>query len=269
MIMIYKINDIISYNSEDSTLCHLPTNECIKLSISSGRLFEHLLDSNGEVVSREYLMAEVWDKYGLSGTNSNLNQYISMLRRILADYGCDNLIITLPKIGLRLNTEVPVLRDQALTTAVNEGARGGVIPEERPLTVMAEPRRKPSSLHLRYRILATIIIACVFLATWLYIRDHGAVTPLEPVYSILAGGCELVLLKNMDETDRNLMNKQIKIILRENKLPCDSNRRLYFDNMTSYSTQNYGRTLLSYCHLGNDREVISCDNIYYINWRVE
>jgi DNA-binding winged helix-turn-helix (wHTH) protein len=269
MIMIYNINDTINYNTADSTIRHFPTNEFIKLSISSGRLFEQLLDSKGEILSREYLMAEVWDKYGLSGTNSNLNQYISMLRRILADYGCDNLIITIPKIGLRINTDIPIQRELVSATSVIEDVRNDITSTDRPIAVMMVSKKKQHPTYLRFMIPVMVVIALALLATWLYMTGRSVLSQLHPVYTLLDGGCELVLIKNTDEADRRMIKKQLKLILQENKLPCDSNRRLYFDNLTSYSTQNYGRTLLSYCHLGSNREIISCDNIYYINWRLD
>jgi DNA-binding winged helix-turn-helix (wHTH) protein len=111
--MIYIIDDSITYNSDDCTLTHLPTQESLSLSISSGRLLERLLDSDGEILARDTLLTEVWDKYGLRGSNSNLNQYLSIVRRALASYGCDNLIITIPKIGIRINTDINIERRPA------------------------------------------------------------------------------------------------------------------------------------------------------------
>ncbi len=94
--MIYTIDRIITYNSDDCSLGHIPTQESLSLSISSGRLLERLLNSSSEILSRDMLLTEVWDKYGLRGSNSNLNQYLSILRRPLAGFGCENLIITDP-----------------------------------------------------------------------------------------------------------------------------------------------------------------------------
>ena len=33
----------------------------------------------------------VWDDYGLQASNSSLNQYISILRRALSAFGCEEL----------------------------------------------------------------------------------------------------------------------------------------------------------------------------------
>lgn len=118
--MIYIIDDQVSYNSDDCTLSHIPTQESLSLSISSGRLFEQLLNSGGEILARETLLTEVWDKYGLRGSNSNLNQYLSIVRRALAAYGCENLIITIPKIGIRLNTDIKIERQSAPVMGVTE-----------------------------------------------------------------------------------------------------------------------------------------------------
>ncbi|MEN4535794.1 winged helix-turn-helix domain-containing protein [Pantoea agglomerans] len=118
--MIYIIDDQVSYKSDDCTLSHIPTQESLSLSISSGRLFEQLLNSGGEILARDTLLTEVWDKYGLRGSNSNLNQYLSIVRRALAAYGCENLIITIPKIGIRLNTDIKIERQSAPVMGVTE-----------------------------------------------------------------------------------------------------------------------------------------------------
>jgi hypothetical protein len=65
------------------------------------------------------------------------------------------------------------------------------------------------------------------------------------------------------------MDKQILQILSENHQPCDPGRRFYFDKMTSLTTKNYGRTILSACKLNTSGHIISCDNFYYMDWRVE
>ena len=39
------------------------------------------------LIKRQQLLEEVWEERGLKGTNSNLNNYISLLRRHLAQLG--------------------------------------------------------------------------------------------------------------------------------------------------------------------------------------
>ncbi len=52
------------------------------------------------LIKRQQLLEEVWEERGLKGTNSNLNNYISLLRRHLAQLGETELIITYPDKAL-------------------------------------------------------------------------------------------------------------------------------------------------------------------------
>ncbi|MBJ7221531.1 MULTISPECIES: winged helix-turn-helix domain-containing protein [unclassified Brenneria] len=275
--MIYIIAEEIRFNPDDCTLVNHQDDDFIKLSIPACRLLEQLLLSGGETLTREYLLTEVWDKYGLRGTNSNLNQYISILRRALAGYGCENLIVTIPKIGFRLNTDIPIHRDDAAPplsleqplpveeTPPVEQAPSAVQPPETP----ANPAQNGSNNKRKTWFLILCVGFSLLLVGLLLLqfRDPLEEREIEPVNDVLQGDCNVTYLKNMDSKDREAIDKQIVKILDENKLQCGKNRKIIFDNYTSYSTQSYGRTMLSFCQLGIKNDIISCDNFYYYDWR--
>lgn len=273
--MIYIIDDQITYNSDDCTLSHIPTQESLSLSISSGRLFEQLLNSDGEILSRDTLLTEVWDRYGLRGSNSNLNQYLSILRRALAAYGCLNLIITLPKIGIRLNPEIRIVREAAQPMAVSDIAAesvAGTDTDAPPDKVTApEPSLAPVAKPMRMTrqlSVALILLAIFIVAFSLYIFIHPAQKNSGLTTIPLAGGCEAVLLKGLDVVERESIDQQILQMLRENNQSCSAGRRIYFDKNTAFTTTNYGRTMLSACNLDERGRIISCDNVYYLDWRM-
>jgi len=275
--MIYIIDDQIAYNSDDCTLSHIPTQETLSLSISSGRLFEQLLNSQGDILSRDVLLTEVWDKYGLRGSNSNLNQYLSVLRRALAAYGCENLIVTIPKIGIRLNTEISIKRH---SSSPQEPAE--VPDDERPAEVIVEENKnsrlpapdvsnkvtKRTALTAGPAAILFIMLAVTGAIFWYFNTQYTAdeTSPLSTIK--LAGGCEAVILQGMDIFEKKSLSKQILEMLKENNLSCVSGRRLYFDKNPSIDTDNYGRTILSACNLDSQNHIISCDNFYYLDWRM-
>ncbi|WP_422882768.1 winged helix-turn-helix domain-containing protein [Pantoea agglomerans] len=274
--MIYIIDDQITYNSDDCSLSHIPTQETLSLSISSGRLFEQLLNSQGEILARETLLTEVWDKYGLRGSNSNLNQYLSILRRALAAYGCENLIITIPKIGIRLNTDIKIERESSPAFVVTEVQSDEVTAESavssqdsptiRPDPVMADKVVKKSGLNVRQGIfvLMLMLLGCAF---WYFSISE----PADKSYSMstikLQGGCEAVIIQGLDVFEQKSLDKQILEILKENNQSCVPGRRLFFDKNTSFTTTDYGRTILSACNLNSSGHIVSCDSFYYLDWR--
>jgi len=81
--MRYTINARVIYDAADNTLtlpeCNEPDSQ---LSIMAGALLYYFL-RHTEVVSRDEVLKKVWDDNGLTSSNGNLNQYLSMLRKTL------------------------------------------------------------------------------------------------------------------------------------------------------------------------------------------
>lgn len=262
--MIYTIDGSITYNTDDCTLSHLPTQESLSLSISTGRLFERLLTSDGDILSRDILLTDVWDKYGLRGSNSNLNQYLSILRRALAAYGCENLIITIPKVGIRLNTDIPVERTPSPSEPVTDATQDEVVTQQVDLPAPDAPLKNHK---WRYLLAGGICLLGAFV--WGYLAMHNEEEETPAATLSLTGGCQAVVLQGIDDGERQTLTSQIEQMLRENHQLCDKSRRIYFDRNTAFTTQNYGRTILSSCKLNSDGHVIACDNFYYLDWRME
>lgn len=276
--MIYIIDQQISFNSDDCTLSHLPTQETLSLSISAGRLFEKLLNSQGEILARESLLTEVWDKFGLRGSNSNLNQYLSILRRALGAYGCENLIITIPKIGIRLNTEIKIERELSSVLAeveecpdnIHAEKTGAVLESDTStrLTAITDNSARESSFTFRQGIYAIIVMLMLAVAAFLYFTDDEPPENNPSRSTIkLDGGCEAVIIQGLDVFEQSSLNKQILEILKENSQSCAPGIRIYFDKNTSFTTTDYGRTIISACKLNSSGHIVSCNNFYYFDWR--
>lgn len=278
-LMIYIIDGSITYNPDDCTLGHIPTEESVSLSISAGRLLERLLRSEGEILTRDTLLTEIWDKYGLRGSNANLNQYLSILRRVLAGFGCDNLIITIPKTGIRLNSDIKIERQSPPPIILDEAASEVTEANDRHQTALAEvtlalpsTQEKISSetpwLTRSFLTLSVVAMLLAVGASGYYWMIRPAEQTLSTTTIKLEGGCEAVLLHGLDVLQRQSLNTQIQEVIKENNQTCDASHRFYFDNNTSFTTHNYGRTILSSCEVNSTGHVISCNNFYYLDWRM-
>ncbi|HCR1909569.1 TPA: winged helix-turn-helix domain-containing protein [Enterobacter kobei] len=116
--MQYIINSTIIFESGDGTLRHRGTDDVVQLPLPAQRLLQLLLESECEILSRDFLFREVWDKYGLTGSNSNLNQYLSLLRRSMSVYGCETFVITIPKVGIKLDEHVSIIETTHKKTSI-------------------------------------------------------------------------------------------------------------------------------------------------------
>ncbi|MEQ5186009.1 MULTISPECIES: winged helix-turn-helix domain-containing protein [Providencia] len=81
----------------------------IELSKPAARLFGEILLLNLKkgIATRDELLTNVWEEYGLVGSNNNLNTYISEIRKKLELVGIDpKTIVTVPKKGFRIDSHL-------------------------------------------------------------------------------------------------------------------------------------------------------------------
>ncbi|PKH22188.1 hypothetical protein CIG19_12820 [Enterobacterales bacterium CwR94] len=104
---VYVINQCVEFNSAELTLTHQNNvEEKTSLPAAGGRLLTFLILRNGEPVTKEAILYEVWEKEGFAPSTNNLYHYISLIRRLLSDLGLQDIIRTLPKIGFILEADV-------------------------------------------------------------------------------------------------------------------------------------------------------------------
>jgi len=258
--VLYTINGSIVFNTDDSTLRHIPTKDTVQINLPSARLLALILDSNGDILTREYLIVEVWDKHNLRGSNANLTQYLSIMRRALSAFGCDEIVITIPKIGIKLNTNHSVVKSPSF-----DGIESSP-PAHLPKALLNKPG---SFLSWKVIVLCLYIISPVFIATAVLVfKNNTSSLDNINIYlksDFLAEGCEVVFVKDLNENKMKEVKSKITALLAENNLVCDKNKKIYFDNYTSFSPKDDGRTLISYCKLGKERNVTSCNNFFRIN----
>lgn len=115
--MRFIIDQVIYFRPADGAIWHSGSeNEKRYLTPASSRLLVLLIERQGEVLSRNDIFLEVWERYGLYSSNNTLNQYISLLRRTLADYGSNTTIIkTIPKTGFLLNKDIEIIKETEKT----------------------------------------------------------------------------------------------------------------------------------------------------------
>lgn len=247
--MKYLIDRLVVFNTDDGTL-HLPSSEdVIRLALPAARLLETFLSSEGRELTREYLLETVWDKHGLHASGNNLNQYVSILRRNLSLLGCHELIITLPKLGFRLNAAISI---EILET-------DSVSPEPSPSLVM-------SSGHFqRLFFIGSIIITLltgVAIGFFYYNDANNGETVLHEQHS----GCDIYYLKDISDDEKKEALIKIMSIMKDNGIQCKKNDVVIYNSEASLSDNVDSREVLSWCHAGKDRVVISCDNFYRYRW---
>ncbi|HGN9364320.1 TPA: transcriptional regulator, partial [Klebsiella quasipneumoniae] len=171
--MRYNIHARLIYDATDGTLTLPGSDEPdSQLSITASALLYFFLRHTG-VVSRDEVLKKVWDDNGLTSSNSNLNQYLSMLRKTFRHYDIDNIIVTVSRGMLQLNQDLsielldagPALADVA-SPAAPPGEPAGAGRETTPPA--ASPHARGMCWYLAggcLLVIALLLVAFTFAGT--------------------------------------------------------------------------------------------------------
>lgn len=102
--MIFIINEDILFNEDEGTLSHVDNaSNKIALLKPTSRLLSLFIRNNDKLLLRERLLNDVWVDHGLKASNNNLNNYVSGLRKSLAQFGVEEIIVTYPRQGFKFS----------------------------------------------------------------------------------------------------------------------------------------------------------------------
>ncbi|QDO83183.1 winged helix-turn-helix domain-containing protein [Shewanella psychropiezotolerans] len=105
----YKIGQRYLFNVKTHQLTDQKDGTSVELGLNESRLLAVLICNNGEVVSREQILEEVWNQRGLVVDETSVNQTVSLLRKFLGDNVKEQKIIkTVTKMGYRLTAGVNI-----------------------------------------------------------------------------------------------------------------------------------------------------------------
>nr|WP_282554145.1 winged helix family transcriptional regulator [Providencia rettgeri] len=174
--MKYKINAFILYDAVDGTLSLKEDEVDTQLSITANALLFYFIQHRG-VVSRDEVLKAVWDDNGLVSSNSNLNQYLSILRKAFRPYGIENIIVTVARGRLEFNSDVSLeliddikIPQTELITSLSEIEAAAVVlsPIPKPISVPKDPQRIESTLTPEKKKFVGISLVVLFYCVLFY-----------------------------------------------------------------------------------------------------
>ncbi len=110
----YTINGIITFIPQRGALILIADEtKTVSLNMPASRCLLLLIKQDGKTVARETFFEEVWIKHGSQVTSNGFYQNISLLRRAFKELGMEgDIIITLPRVGVRLDATISVTESQ-------------------------------------------------------------------------------------------------------------------------------------------------------------
>ncbi|MGK8665339.1 winged helix-turn-helix domain-containing protein [Serratia marcescens] len=239
--MVFTIFNTVAFRSEDGAMWNIAQpDRRLSLTTIPARFFTYLLENADKMVSREELLNNIWDKYGLEPSNNSVNQYISQIRRSLHELGCDEEVIkTIPRIGFYITGETVSRNLETLQSVVS------TITETQPAKEQPSLRRgyKPALLALSI-IISTLLILQPFRSATGHLDYSFPKSMLYqigtidtcPVYSLTEGSSYTAARK------RQLAQK-----LSSAHMSCISDEVFIFQAGEHYAYQQAGRAFIARC----------------------
>ncbi|CNI19594.1 hypothetical protein HB976_20485 [Yersinia mollaretii] len=265
--MEYIINGNVRYNSSDGTLfCPDNNIDMITLTRVTSELLLLLIKNNGAPLSRDTILSELWEKRGLTASSNNLNNYVSMLRKALAQCGYPNLIVTIPKHGFLFEADISEMDENNRLPRTDQKSvdliQRNTSALSSPSAMAAGSHRKSLSGLFKGRVAVVILFFAVLMtifspSIYNYFRLQSLRTQLSSIDQ-----CRIYL---MDDTTRRMNSSDtmstIKMITNNEKLKCDSKANVYYfaDKKMDSSGHVIMTDMLSYCPYDSHAP---CENYY-------
>lgn len=270
--MKYKLNAFIFYDAVDGTLSLKKDEVDTQLSITANALLYYFMQHRG-IVSRDDILKSVWDDNGLVSSNSNLNQYLSILRKAFRQYGIENIIVTIARGRLELNSEVSVeiLDEDTLLPNVAELEESIISLPVVKTAVMHDAITEPILSSERkeicwYLASGVFVLFAILISVMTYFSQQSSIpillTPLQQ------NACDAL-------SNESMINESVAVNYRQNfdkvrdklKLVCADKERFVFFYGDKLQTNGLGRVFLAHCAVNEDNPFSYCDNYFYYSWK--
>ncbi|WP_410675831.1 winged helix-turn-helix domain-containing protein [Citrobacter braakii] len=106
--MFFICNNSLLFDPEAHAISLVGQPESVlTLSAPAVRLLQEFIKHRGRDLSREELIARVWEEFGFTPSGNNLNKAVSELRKSFQSLGEGHeLIVTVPRYGFRFDADV-------------------------------------------------------------------------------------------------------------------------------------------------------------------
>lgn len=257
--MIFTICGIVEFRSEDGVMWNLEhTDRRLTFTTIPARLLTYLLENADKVISREQLLDNIWEKYGLEPSNNSVNQYISLIRKSLIELGCEEEIIqTIPKVGFFIAKGMVSSSDEKQQNPVNEAAA-------------QEPHRALWQKILSQYYRSILIVLSLTVSSLLVIQPFGIIGgqsytfPNSVLYKLGSiDTCPVYSLTNNSRVEAE-RKEGLARELASNNIECINNSVFIFQPGVNYTYIKTGRAFLTRCIKSDDglSKLSDCKGVY-------
>lgn len=267
--MEYIIEGVVKYDSLNGTLYIENSGmDLITLTRVTNELLLLFIQHNHIPLKRELILTELWEKRGLSSSSNGLNNYVSMLRKALAQCGYPELITTIPKHGFIFEAEIMNIPYRDVLPEDEALDRPPIL--QLPSPQETEIQRSPAYQNLLPRSMVRISLLITFLIIIFSVIIYNTYKLREIRTKFFTyEQCQFYLAddKTRDIATSKIINN-LKASAKEIKLNCGRKANVYYfaDNKVDSSGHVVLKDLISYCRFNSNTP---CDNYYLTRHKIE
>ncbi|HEI9794623.1 TPA: winged helix-turn-helix domain-containing protein [Serratia marcescens] len=235
--MIFHINNNVLYDEDENTLSHID-NAATKIVLlrPSARLLSLFIRNNNVLLMRESLLNDVWVEHGLKASNNNLNNYVSGLRKSLAQFGEEALIVTYPRQGFKFTADIihEVNNNEEVKKPENNPEGDNEVSKLTNKEVLHNGTNSP------FRRLLLAFLACLVPFAAIVLYQNATRISMYPL-----GDYDRCQIYSMNSGSGHL--SEIKRFIQRAGFNCRSKADVYYyDNIRDEASQK-GKELLTFC----------------------
>ncbi len=107
--MNYLLNNKCVFNECNHEIKNTVNCAHIKMTAMRARCLNFLIENRDlEIISRESITHALWGERGQFVSDANLTQLLYLIRKDLRSLGIDDFFITIPRMGIRVNTDITI-----------------------------------------------------------------------------------------------------------------------------------------------------------------
>lgn len=280
--MYFILNKCLKFNPDVNEISLInDQHNSVVLSKPATRLLLTLIQNANNVVTRGFLLKNVWEDYGYTPSNNNLYMAISELRKAFTSLwkGID-LIKTVPKVGLMLETTVDVFEKKAGTLkkqpSTNSSTEEKEIKSEKIILVKSEEsptsfnELNPSFLkdtrsYLKIKTLISLVI--VITSVIYFISNFEKKLPIgtsKDEYAFKYGTCEVFShdLSIGSVSDKEMFKSNVIEKLKQYDISCVNVKRNIYYQTNFGRGNNKGSYLIASCTYIHNSDSRKCETIH-------
>lgn len=247
--MFYVINDWLKFIPEHKTISTIDNEDVsVTLSNQASRLLMEFIKNGDETLSKEFLLKNVWEAFGLTPSSNNLYSALSELRKsfmLLGENG--KMILTVPKVGFQFIATI---------THGNNETFG-------PITTNQENDHKQIKDKTTSYVLSCVGIIALTLLIMNFHKTNRSQPAIHEWRARLVKDVDKCKIYSINEQLKQISNETIKDIMKHTNLSSKCTSEAF--DIYYYGTERiYGHGFIASCRISKDNIHLQCSNIKVI-----